>query len=180
MHSCSVADPFCPGTSLINDMNVHVDRFFHDQLLAAYVYFGIPRLKVSSRPLFTNLKLELSKSLKKTFSLGSDGNQKFALIPVPSQELKSRLDKVFISSLNRHYFPSLDRFPQLFPKPVAAEALLMLLSRSCNRLSPRFAHLILPWVRSHHNLRIQIIYSGLLAAVLLMHQYNSINPISSI
>ncbi|KAM7537489.1 hypothetical protein Aperf_G00000062070 [Anoplocephala perfoliata] len=89
-----VEDPFCPGVSLMNDMNVHVDKFFHDQLLAAYVYFGIPRLKGSSRPFFTEMRTESTKFLKKAFSLGSDDNQKFALVPVPSAERKSRLDMI--------------------------------------------------------------------------------------
>ncbi|KAM3172269.1 hypothetical protein ACTXT7_014891 [Hymenolepis weldensis] len=89
-----VEDPFCPGTSLIRDMTVHMDRFINDQLLAAYVYFGIPRLRGASMPLFTDYNIELSKSLKKTLSLGSDGNLRYPLLSIPTAEFKTRAEKI--------------------------------------------------------------------------------------
>nr|CUU98751.1 hypothetical transcript [Hymenolepis microstoma] len=92
-----VEDPFCPGISLISDMTVHMDRFMHDQFLAAYVYFGIPRLKDASMPLFTGYTIELCKSLRRTLSLGSDGNQKYPLRRIPAAEFQTRVEKVLSS-----------------------------------------------------------------------------------
>ncbi|VDN97024.1 unnamed protein product [Rodentolepis nana] len=89
-----VEDPFCPGTSLISDMTVHMDKFMHDQFLAAYVYFGIPRLKGASMPLFTHYTIELCKSLRRTFCLGSDGNQRHPLLTIPAAEFQTRIEKV--------------------------------------------------------------------------------------
>lgn len=92
-----VEDPFCPGISLISDMTVHMDRFMHDQFLAAYVYFGIPRLKGDPMPLFTDYAIELCKSLRRTLSLGSDGNQKYPLLKIPVAEFQTRVEKVLSS-----------------------------------------------------------------------------------
>ncbi|VDL62884.1 unnamed protein product [Hymenolepis diminuta] len=85
---------FVEGTSLISDMTVHMDRFINDQLLAAYVYFGIPRLKGASMPLFTDYNIEPSKALRRTLSLGSDGNNKYPLLSIPVAEFKTRAEKI--------------------------------------------------------------------------------------
>lgn len=76
-----------------------MDRFINDQLLAAYVYFGIPRLKGASMPLFTDYYIEPSKALRKTLSLGSDGNNKYPLLSIPAAEFKTRAEKVLVVPL---------------------------------------------------------------------------------
>ncbi|KAL5964925.1 Terminal uridylyltransferase 7 [Taenia solium] len=49
------SDPFSPSTPLTRNLSRPVEKFIRDQFVAAYSYFGIPRLAKTGRPAFTNV-----------------------------------------------------------------------------------------------------------------------------
>lgn len=95
------SDPFSPSTPLTKNLSRSVEKFIRDQFVAAYSYFGIPRLAKTGRPAFTNVLVDPIQSSK----VQAASTKSAKLIPlnlIPSTDLDYHLTKVSFKSCQKY------------------------------------------------------------------------------
>lgn len=89
-----VEHPFSPSTPLTRNLSRSVEKFIRDQFVAAYSYFGIPRLVKTGRPLFTNVLVDPIQPSKEEQAVATKSPKWIPLNFIPFTDLDHHLNQV--------------------------------------------------------------------------------------